>query len=99
MNKKILVTFTSSIFLLGIMELIVSGLLEPISSNLDMSYSLTGQLITVYAVSFALFGPILIKATQKFPDKPVILISMIVFIIGNIVFGMANGFMTLQKLA
>ncbi|HLR39564.1 MAG TPA: MFS transporter [Jeotgalicoccus sp.] len=95
MNKKILVTFTSSIFLLGIMELIVSGLLEPISSNLDMSYSLTGQLITVYAVSFALFGPILIKVTQKFPDKPVILISMIVFIIGNIVFGMANGFMTL----
>ncbi|CAD2075020.1 MFS transporter [Phocicoccus pinnipedialis] len=96
MNKKILLTFTSSIFLLGIMELIVSGLLEPISTDLKMTYSLTGQLITVYAVSFALFGPFLIKVTQKLPDKPVMLISMIVFIIGNVVFAMANGFIELS---
>lgn len=96
MNRKILMTFTTSVFLLGIMELIVSGILEPISSDLNMSYGLTGQLITVYAVSFAIFGPLLIKLTQRFPDKPLILSSMGVFILGNIVFALSSNFIGLS---
>ena len=82
MNKKLIITFTVGIFLLGMMELIVSGILELMSSDLGISHALTGQLITVYAVSFALFGPILIRLTENMPAKIVVLLSLIVFISG-----------------
>src|SRR5699024_7436744 len=96
MNKKLIVTFTIGIFLLGMMELIVSGILELMSSDLGISHALTGQLITVYAVSFALFGPILIRLTENMPAKIVVLLSLIVFIIGNVVFGLAETFLVLS---
>lgn len=96
MNKKLIVTFTVGIFLLGMMELIVSGILEPMSNDLGISHALTGQLITVYAVSFALFGPILIRLTENLPTKPVVLASLVVFIIGNVVFGLAETFFMLS---
>src|SRR5690625_3841711 len=96
MNKKLIVTFTVGIFLLGMMELIVSGILELMSDDLGISHALTGQLITVYAISFAVFGPILIRLTEKMPTKPVVLLSLVVFIIGNVVFGFANTFLILS---
>lgn len=96
MNKKLIVTFTVGIFLLGMMELIVSGILELMSNDLGISNALTGQLITVYAVSFALFGPILIRLTENMPTKIVVLLSLVVFIIGNVVFGLANSFLILS---
>ena len=96
MNKKLIVTFTVGIFLLGMMELIVSGILELMSSDLGISHALTGQLITVYAVSFALFGPLLIRLTENMSSKLVVLLSLIVFIIGNIVFGLSSTFVMLS---
>ena len=96
MNKKLIVTFTVGIFLLGMMELIVSGILELMSSDLGISHALTGQLITVYAISFAVFGPILIRLTENLNSKPVVLLSLVVFIIGNIVFGLAETFFMLS---
>lgn len=95
MNRKLLVTFTVGVFLLGMMELIISGILELMSSDLGISNALTGQLITVYAVSFAIFGPILVKATEKLRPKPVILVSLVVFILGNVIFGLSSTFMML----
>lgn len=96
MNKKLIVTFTIGVFLLGMMELIISGILELMSSDLSISNALTGQLITVYAVSFALFGPILVKLTNNVKPKLVIIVSLIVFIIGNLIFGLAGSFLMLS---
>src|SRR5699024_10324285 len=45
---------------------------------------------------FALFGPILIRLTENMPTKLVVLLSLVVFIIGNVVFGLANSFLILS---
>ncbi|GAA3724051.1 MFS transporter [Salinicoccus jeotgali] len=95
MNRKLLITFTVGVFLLGMMELIISGILELMSADLNISNALTGQLITVYAVSFAVFGPLLVKMTEKIRPKPVIMASLLVFIIGNIIFGLSTTFFML----
>lgn len=94
-NKKLLVTFTVGVFLLGMMELIISGILELMSDDLGISVAVTGQLITVYAVSFAIFGPVLVKLTEKYKPKPVILVSLVVFIFGNVIFGLSETFLML----
>src|SRR5699024_7993122 len=72
------------------MELIISGILELRSDDLGISVAVTGQLITVYAVSFAIFGTVLVKLTEKYKPKPVILISLVVFIFGNVIFGLSE---------
>lgn len=95
MNKKLIATFTVGVFLLGMMELIISGILELMSDDLNMSHAVTGQLITVYAVAFAVFGPILVKLSEKYQSKPIIIISLIVFIIGNVIFGLSSTFLML----
>lgn len=95
MNKKLLVTFTVGVFLLGMMELIISGIIELMSDDLGISVAVTGQLITVYAVSFAFFGPLLVKLSEKYKPKPVILLSLAVFILGNIIFGLSSSFLML----
>lgn len=95
MNKKLIATFTVGVFLLGMMELIISGILELMSDDLNMSHAVTGQLITVYAVAFAVFGPILVKLSEKYQSKPIIIISLIVFIIGNVIFGSSSTFLML----
>src|SRR5699024_9406679 len=68
------------------------------SSDLGISHALTGQLITVYAVSFALFGPLLIRLTENMSSKLVVLLSLMVFIIGNIVFVLSSTFVMLSVL-
>ena len=95
MNRKLVIIFMFTIFLLGIMELIISGLIEMISSDLNISYGLTGQLITVYAVSFAVFGPLLIQLSEKFTQKKTILYSFLIFILGNVIFMLSQSFFTL----
>lgn len=95
MNKRLIVTFTVGVFLLGMMELIISGILELMSDDLNLSHGVTGQLITVYAVAFAVFGPLLVKLTERYQSKPIILLSLVVFIIGNIIFGLSSTFLML----
>ncbi|MFD2829043.1 MFS transporter [Corticicoccus populi] len=95
MNKKLIATFTVGVFLLGMMELIISGILELMSDDLNMSHAVTGQLITVYAVAFAVFGPILVKLSERYQSKPIIIVSLIVFIIGNVIFGLSSTFLML----
>ncbi|WP_040928477.1 MFS transporter [Nosocomiicoccus massiliensis] len=92
MNRLLIAIFMFTIFLLGIMELIISGLTEMISTELHISYGLTGQLITVYAVSFAIFGPVLIQLTDKFSQKKTIFYAFLIFLFGNVIFMLSHSF-------
>src|SRR5690625_7937562 len=92
MNKKLLVTFTIGVFLLGMMELIISGILELMSDDLGISVAVTGQLITVYAVSFEIFGTVLVKFYVKFTTKTLNLFYLDVFMLLRIHFGLSISF-------
>lgn len=87
-----LFTFILSIFVVGMVELVVAGILTLISDDLNIKQSLTGQLITIYAFTVAISGPILVKFTERFNPKWVLLISMTVFIIGNTINALGNTF-------
>ncbi len=70
---------------MGTAEFVVSGILEIISSDLGISISIAGQLITVYSLSYAMGALVLVVLTAKFERKKILLYSIITFIIGNIV--------------
>lgn len=92
MTRLKLFTFILSIFVVGMVELVVAGILTLISDDLNINQSLTGQLVTIYAFTVAICGPILVKLTERYNPKWILLISMIIFIIGNTINAIGDTF-------
>jgi DHA1 family putative efflux transporter-like MFS transporter len=85
MNKLIIYILAFGAFLTGTAEFVVSGILEIIANDLDVSISVAGQLISVYSISYALGAFFLVLLTAKLERKVVLLSSLFLFFIGNIV--------------
>ncbi|KAI01262.1 hypothetical protein W727_01820 [Staphylococcus aureus VET1880R] len=61
-----LFTFILSIFIVGMVEMMVAGIMNLMSQDLHVSEAVVGQLVTMYALTFAICGPILVKLTNRF---------------------------------
>lgn len=83
MNLKVFILALSTIAV-GLVELIIGGILPTIANDLNISLSSAGQLITVFALIYAVSGPVLLVITNKMERKRLYLISLSIFFIGNI---------------
>jgi MFS transporter, DHA1 family, purine base/nucleoside efflux pump len=82
MDKRVyLLTIVS--FVVGMVELIIGGILDLISSDLGVSLGQAGFLITVFSLVFAIAAPILLTLTSGMERKRLTLISLFVFLAGN----------------
>ncbi|QKY70639.1 MFS transporter [Lentibacillus sp. CBA3610] len=88
----ILTVFMLGTFAIGMTEYVVTGLLTQFAADLNVDVSTTGLLLSVYAISVAIFGPLLRMTTIKFPPKPLLLALTGVFIISNIIAATAPNF-------
>ncbi|WP_270233082.1 MFS transporter [Staphylococcus warneri] len=87
-----IVTFIFSVFIVGMVEMMVAGIMNLMSQDLHVSEAVIGQLVTLYALTFAICGPILVKVTQRFKAKSVLLWTLVTFIIGNLIIAIAPNF-------
>ena len=83
MNFKVYI-LAISVFVVGLVELIVGGILPLISADLNVSISTAGQLITVFALVLAIATPTTLAATAKIERKKLYLSALFMFFIGNI---------------
>lgn len=83
MNFKIYI-LAIACFVTGMVELIVGGMLDLVSSDLHISVSTAGQLITLYSVVFAVSGPVLLAAASRIERKLLYQCALLVFIAGNV---------------
>ncbi|MCI2888658.1 MFS transporter, DHA1 family, purine base/nucleoside efflux pump [Staphylococcus hominis] len=88
-------TFIISVFIVGMVEMMVAGIMNLMSGDLGVSEAIIGQLVTLYALTFAICGPILVKLTNRFAVRPVLLLTLVAFIIGNAMIAMAPNFIIL----
>ncbi len=72
-------------FIVGMVELIIGGLLDIVANDLDVSLGQAGFLITVFSIAFALAAPILLTVTQRVERKQLTLITLFIFLIGNVI--------------
>ena len=72
-----------TMFVVGVSDLIVIGIISPMSEVFNVQKSLIGQLVTIYTVSFAILSPILTKITARFNDKKTLIVSLFLFVIIN----------------
>ncbi|MDN5809254.1 MAG: MFS transporter, partial [Staphylococcus equorum] len=85
-------TFILSIFIVGMVEMMVAGIMNLMSNDLGVSEAIIGQLVTLYAITFAIAGPILVKVTNRFSPRPVLLWALVMFMLGNVIIAVAPDF-------
>lgn len=91
MNFRVYILAISA-FVVGMVELVIGGILPLISEDLDVSISVAGQLITVFALVLAISGPILLALTAKIERKRLYLLSLGIFFIGNVLAFLSHSF-------
>ncbi len=80
----------------GLVELVVGGILPVISNDLNVSIGTAGQLITVFALVYAIAGPVLLSLTAKIERKKLYLIALSVFFVGNVFTYLSPTFSTMM---
>ncbi|HDR7992359.1 TPA: MFS transporter [Bacillus cereus] len=76
-------------------EYVAMGILSVVSTDLNVSITETGLLVSLYAMSVTIFSPILTILFLKFPQKYVLLIMMGIFIFGNLLSAVTTTFILL----
>ncbi|KAB2334561.1 MFS transporter [Cytobacillus depressus] len=84
MNKRVYLLAIVS-FVVGMVELIIGGLLDLVANDLEVSLGQAGFLMTVFSLAFAIAAPILLTVTQKVDRKRLTLITLAVFLLGNVI--------------
>lgn len=83
-------------FVVGTVELVFAGVLKLISVDLGVSVATAGQLVTIYAVIYAIGTPILITLTSRIERKKLLLLSLFVFILSNVIAAISPNYIFLM---
>lgn len=87
-----LLALAISAFGIGTTEFVPVGLLSSLASDLNISITLAGLLISGYAMGVAFGAPVLTALTNKMNRKTLLLLLMVVFILGNMVAAVSTSF-------
>ncbi|SDL36641.1 Predicted arabinose efflux permease, MFS family [Nonomuraea maritima] len=76
-------------FAIGTGMFVTAGLLPPISADLGVSTSAAGQLMTVFALAYAVLSPVLAAVTARLSRKTLLLLALAVFVVGSVLTALA----------
>ncbi|MER6812082.1 MFS transporter [Spirillospora sp. NPDC000708] len=82
MNPRIYVLALAT-FTVGTEGYVIAGVLPAVAHSMNVSVSVGGQLVTVFALVYALAGPPLIGAFRRVPPKSVLIGAMLAFALSN----------------
>lgn len=88
MDKRLLV-LASGMFAIGTDSFVVAGILAQVSASLGVSVAIAGQMVTLYALSYALLSPVIAAAAAHWPRKRLLLTGLVVFVLGNVITAVA----------
>ncbi|MEU9112692.1 MFS transporter [Streptomyces sp. NPDC048483] len=70
-------------FAVGTDSMVTAGILGLVAHDLDVSVPAAGQMVTVFALSYAVLAPVLATATARWPRRRVLLTALTVFTFAN----------------
>ncbi|MFG2908489.1 MFS transporter [Kitasatospora sp. NPDC048286] len=79
-------------FAMGTDSMVVAGILGPISADLGVSVPAAGQLVTVFALGYALLAPVLATLTARWPRRRLLLTALAVFSAANALSALAPSY-------
>lgn len=88
MDRRLL-ALAAGMFAVGTDSFVVAGILPQVAQSLGVSVSVAGQMVTVYALSYALLSPVIAALAAHWPRKRLLLTGLAVFVVGNALTAMA----------
>src|SRR5450830_263291 len=82
-------------FIAGLDENIVGGILPLIAQDLSVSVSMTGQLTSIFSLSFALCAALLLSLTARFERRTLLQAALALFALSNLAAALAPNYATL----
>jgi predicted MFS family arabinose efflux permease len=83
-------------FAIGTESFVIAGLLPVIATDMQISVAATGQLVTVYALAYAIGSPILAVTFNNLDRRNVLILALCCFIAGNLLAVAAATFVMLM---
>jgi predicted MFS family arabinose efflux permease len=79
-------------FAIGTEAFVIAGLLPVMAADLHVTLAATGQLVTAYAITYAIGSPILAVLFNNFDRRTVVSLALVCFIAGNLIAAVAFSF-------
>jgi len=87
--ERRLIVLAAGMFALGTDSFVIAGILPEVAKSLEVSISLAGQMVTLYALSYALLSPVIAALAAHWPRKTLLLAGLLVFVAGNLITAIA----------
>ncbi|GAB3274503.1 MFS transporter [Parasphingorhabdus pacifica] len=91
-----LLAMALSAFVMGTAEFVITGLLPEVAADLMISIPAAGVLISGYALAIVVGGPLCTVGGSRVPRKTLLLLSVALFVAGNLVCALAPGYWILM---
>ena len=85
-------------FAIGIGEFVIMGLLPDVAADFNTDTRQTGHLISLYALGVVIGAPLITILFARFPRKPMLLVLLLAFALGNFASASAESYPLLQVL-
>lgn len=79
-------------FAIGTEGFMISGILPGMARNLGVSVAVAGQLVTIFAIAYAIGAPLIAVASANMPRKPLLIGAMTAFILANLLAAFAGSY-------
>ncbi|WP_214412933.1 MFS transporter [Sphaerisporangium fuscum] len=83
MYRSLLVLATG-VFAIGTDSFVIAGILPQMAASLHVGTAAAGQLITAYALAYAVLSPVMGALTGNWPRKRLLVTGLAVFVLGNL---------------
>lgn len=91
-ERGVLLALSLGAFAVGTEGFMIAALLPGMATSLDVTIGQAGQLVTLFALVYALSSPVLTIATARWSRHRVLLVSLGAFALSNIVAAVAGGY-------
>ncbi len=82
MDRRLLI-LAAGMFAVGTDSFVIAGILPQVADSFQVPVSLAGQMVTLYALSYALLSPLIAATLAHWPRKRLLLLGLGIFIVGN----------------
>lgn len=91
-NKAVVYLLALAAFLIGTIEYIITGIIQMVADDLQVTTSAAGLLVTLLALSAAIGAPIVIALTINIDRRKILSWMLIIFTVSNIITSVSHSF-------
>lgn len=89
MDRRLLM-LALGMFAMGTDNFVVAGILPSVAESLHTTASLAGQMVTIYALSYAVMAPVMAAVAGRWPRKLLLVSALGIFVAGNVISALAT---------